>query len=464
MLKALREQLERLRQENEQLKEENRILKDLVQALTAKIVELEARLNKNSRNSNNPPSSDGPKRRVKNSRTPSGKPSGGQVGHTGYTKELVNTPDTVVELKPQTTCDCGGTIVETERFTLRQVTDVQPVKVLTVEYRAHEGVCQRCGKVHKASFPEPVVGTNSYGENIQAIVTYLTDYQLLPLQRTTELMSDLFGLKISQGMIVSAGQKIYEKLEPVEECMKEEILESEVVGFDESGMRVNGKNQWLHSASTEKGTVYAIHPKRGRAAMDDIGILPNYTGTAIHDHWKSYYHYDNCAHGECNEHHLRSLKFLYEELGFTWAQEMACHLLRIKQHVEWSKRFGADRLEQCDIEEYERIYREILGRAPQSKDTHIESRRMAKRLAEFESETLLFMLDFKVPFTNNLTERDIRMPKAKQKISGGFRSEAGAKAFARIRGFVSTLKKRGKNVLSGLVAATKGESVEFLYD
>ena len=456
------ETIQELKEENEKLKEENRVLKSLVVALTAKVAELEARLNKNSNNSNNPPSSDGPKRTVKNSRKPSGKPSGGQNGHEGSTKALKPNPDVIVELKPKTECECGGVILETDQYTIRQVTDMRPIEVITLEYRAKEGICGDCGKVHKASFPPGVEGTVSYGEHIQAIVTYLTNYQLLPLKRTTELVGDLFGLRISQGMIVAAGQEAYENLAPAEESIKEELCDSEVVGYDESGMRVNGKNHWLHSAGTERCTFYAIHPKRGREAMDDIGILPNFTGTAIHDHWKSYYHYDNCAHGECNQHHLRNLKYLHEELGFDWARDMACLLLRIKEHVDLSKTFGADRLEQDDIEEYERIYREVLESAPKDEQTHIESRRMAKRLSDFEQETLLFMLDFNVPFTNNLSERDIRMPKTKQKISGGFRSSEGAKAFARIRGFVSTVRKRGKNVLDGLVEVFSGDPLEFL--
>jgi len=447
------------------LEEENKILRNVVARLTAKIAELEARLNKTSRNSNKPPSSDGPKKGApKNSRVPSGKPSGGQPGHEGSTKEISPAPDTVIELKPKTECECGGEIiVKTDAFTVRQVTDILPATVITVEYRAEEGVCAKCGKVHKASFPEGVDSIVSYGENVQAMLTYLTNYQLLPLKRTTELVQDLYGLKVSQGTVVSASQEAYEKLGDVESCIKQELLESDVVHFDETGMRVKGKNQWLHSAGTQTATLYGIHQKRGQEAMDEIGILPEFTGTAIHDHWRSYYCYKNCAHGECNEHHLRSLIYLYEDLGVTWAFEMACLLLRIKEHIDLSKCFGADRLEQEDIEEYQSIYREILKNADQSEKSLIEERRMAKRLTEYEPETLLFMLDFDVPFTNNLAERDVRMPKTKQKISGGFRSDDGAKAFARIRGYISTVKKKGERAFDGLVFAFKGDAKAFLY-
>ena len=373
-----------------------------------------------------------------------------------------------MELKPQTHCECGGDIlVATDGYTVRQVTDIAPVKVLTVEYRAHNGSCESCGKVHKASFPQGVTGTVSYGAQLSGIVTYLNSCHFLPLKRATELMEDLFGIKVCQGVIVARGQEAYNKLEETEDRIAEEILESPVANTDETGMRVAGKNHWLHSVGTPEATVYSVHEKRGRDAMDEMGILPLFTGTLVHDHWKSYYHYDQCAHAECNAHHLRHLKYLHEDLGEVWAGEMACLLLRVKKHIDLCKLFGADRLEQVDIDAYEAAYRQILEKGASEHETsatrHIEARRMISRMGKFEAETLLFMLDFEVPFTNNLAERDIRMPKTKQKISGGFRSEDGANAFARVRGFISTTKKKGKNVLDGLVSVFNGSATDFLY-
>lgn len=456
--------------EYETLKTEYEALKGLVVALTQEITELKAKLNKTSKNSNKPPSSDGPKKgSVKNSRTISGKKPGGQPGHEGRTKPLNSSPDTVVELKPIEECDCGGQVVVShDNYTVRQVTDVVLPQTITVEYRAKGGTCAACGKVHKASFPEGVDGIASYGNNLQAIVTYLTTYQLLPLKRTSELIKDLFGISISQGTVVASSQEAYEKLADPEDHIKEEVINSDEAGFDESGMRVAGKNHWLHTASTETCTVYSIHIKRGAEAMDEMGILPRFRGTAIHDHWRSYYHY-LCAHGECNQHHLRHLQYLHEDLGCDWAGEMICLLLRAKRHVDLTKLFKAENqevnsLEQEDIETYDRMYREILenaritiGEAP------LDAQRMIKRLSKFEQETLLFMCDFSVPFTNNLAERDIRMPKAKQKISGGFRTKNGADIFARIRGFVSTTKKRGKNVMDGMISIFKDDALNFLF-
>jgi transposase len=446
-------------------KEEYDAMKTLIATLTAELIELKAQLNKTSKNSNKPPSTDGlGKGKIKNNRISSGKQSGGQLGHAGATKSQTLTPEIIIKLPIVTTCTCGGNVVlQTDDYIARQVTDMQPARVITKEYRVHKGVCASCGKVHKSDFPTGVTSPVSYGANLKAIATYLTNYQLIPLKRTTELLNDLYGIKISEGTIVATNQEAYEKLEGTEEHMKEELIESDVVNFDESGMRENGKTRWLHSAGTKDCTVYIIHEKRGKEATDAMGILPLFRGTAVHDHWKTYYKYDQCAHAECNQHHLRALKYLYEDLNVAWAKDMATLLCRINHHVELSKCFGANHLEMLDITEYEGLYRAILATADTSKEAPKEARRMAKRLAAFEPETLLFMLDFNVPFTNNLAERDIRMPKTKLKISGGFRSVDGAKSFARTRGFISTLKKKGKNVLEGLVSAFNGDSETFLY-
>ncbi len=243
------------------LQKENRILRDLVATLTARVAELEARLNKNSGNSSKPPSSDGYKKKpvVKNSRVRSERPSGGQLGHAGTTKPLTPAPDTIIKLKPQGNCECGGTIIiSEEQYSIRQETDIVQPRVVTVEYQAYNGVCAKCGKEHKASFPEHLKEAPvSYGPQIQSLVTYLSVYQLMPLKRITELMEEVFGIKLSQGFILSSGQEAYEKLAAPEEQIKSEIINSDVACFDESGYRVGGKLHWLHCASTPDGTVRA---------------------------------------------------------------------------------------------------------------------------------------------------------------------------------------------------------------
>jgi transposase/regulator of replication initiation timing len=460
----LESRVSELEAENAALKIENAALKAENKLLKAENAELKAKLGRSSRNSNKPPSSDGPgKGAPKNSREPSGRQSGGQPGHEGRTKLMNLTPDKIVKLKPKTECECGGNIKTlTERYTARQVEDIVPAQVVTVEYRAHDGVCETCGKVHKAGFPAGVDSPVTVGGNARAIAAYLTNYQLIPLKRTAELLDDLFGMKISEGTIVRAGAEAYELLADTEKAVKREIISEDVAHFDETGMRVNGKTHWLHSAGTSSATVYKIHSKRGHEGIDAMGILPQFTGTAVHDHWKSYYKYA-CSHAECNAHILRALKYVHEDLHMSWAHDMICLLGRIKKHVELSVLYGADRLEQADIDAYEARYEAILESAPMDDETPSESLRLAKRLKDFKDETLLFMLDFSVPFTNNLAERDVRMPKAKQKISGCFRSEDGAKHFARIRGVISTIKKKGKNVMDGLAAAFGGNGETFLY-
>jgi len=438
-------------------------LKATIVALTTEVNDLKAKLAKNSGNSNKPPSSDGYRKKVKNSRVKSDKPSGGQPGHDGKTKPQTSEPDTVVELVPQTECECGGKIiVSNDVFSVRQQEELQPAKVITIEYRAHSGKCDCCGKEHTASFPEGIDSPMSYGPNIRAMIAYLNVYQLIPMKRVTEMMNHQYGISISQATIVNATNEAYCNLALVEERLKDEIIRSDIAYFDESGMRVCGSLYWLHSASTKECTVYFIHEKRGKDAMDAMGILPEFEGTAIHDHWKSYYCY-LCAHAECNAHHLRHLQWLYEDLGYDWAGEMICLLLRIKRHIDLSQTFGADSLPQDDIEIYEIIYRTILEEAKTIETPHIESKRMANRMTKYEQETLMFMYDFEVPFTNNLAERDIRMPKLKQKISGCFRSKEGANAFARIRGFISTAIKRGKDVCDGLIATFRGDAYGFLF-
>ena len=463
-------------------------LKEAIATLAAKIAELEAKGKKDSTNSDNPPSSDGPKKRYAASslREKTGRPSGGQKGHEGATLELSDAPDYIVELKQQEQCECGGPIiVQTDSVTVRQVTDIQMPKKVVVEYRGQDGICERCGKAHKASFPESAKGTAAYGPEVQSALTYLTQHQLLPMKRAAEIMKDMFGLNVSQGTIIKSSQDVYEKLEGPAARIRDEIASSDVAGFDESGMRVSGSQYWLHSASTPKATFYTIHKSRGKEGMDAQGILPVFRGTAIHDHWKAYYHY-MCAHGECNAHHLRHLKFLYEVLGQEWAGEMACLLLRAKRHVELCRLFGSGELPMDDINEYERMYRAILGKAalllgmpdpyasdgegaastgnaPAKKGKKTEPERMVLRLAKYEQETLLFMYDFSVPFDNNGTEQSIRMPKLKQKISGCFRTVSGAEVFARIRSYTSTVKKKGGNVYDGIKAALRGDGGNFLY-
>ena len=253
-------------------------------------------------------------------------------------------------------------------------------------------------------------------------------------------------------------------LEPTEDWIKNEILNSHTVHFEETGLYRSGKRAWLHSASTEEFTYYFPHSKRGSTAMDEAGILPNYKGVAVHDHWEPYNSYEGCSHAFCNVHHLRELTRAYEQDEAWWAKEMKELLVEIKGQTEQAKDSGKQALESGLIDSYHQCYQTILTEAlktyPSQGDIRDRPKRGRKkqdkgknlldRLIKYEMETLRFMEDFRVPFDNNLAERDIRMVKVKQKISGCFRSEDGAKSFCRIRGFISTVKKQGKDVLEYL--------------
>jgi len=269
------------------LREESDILKKTVAALTAKLEELEAEMKKNSKNSSKPPSSDSAKKvkATQSLRVKTGRATGGQKGHPGANLKLKDQPDEIVVLQVKDACECGGKIqADAGIVEKRQLTDIEPSKVITIEYRAEEGKCEICSKVHKASFPEGVNAAAVYGPGIKAVLAYMTNYQHLPLERAAEFAKEIYGIDISQGTIIRASKEVFNQLGEVDLLIKDEIINSDVAGFDESGMRVAGSLNWLHCAATKNAVYYTIHKKRGKEGIDAAGILPNFKGTAIHDH------------------------------------------------------------------------------------------------------------------------------------------------------------------------------------
>jgi len=479
--KVIKAQTELIQEQKEQLElqaEQIKILTHSVSLLSTKNNELQAEIAKlktNSRNSSKPPSTDGFERPIiKNQRTKSNLNPGGQPGHKGKTREKIATPDKIVELKPiQAVCDeCGGTlVVEDEAVSIRQVIEVEKPSAVVIEYQQYRGTCGKCGKIFTPELPHGSKGALTIGDTIKAYVIYLTQYQLLPLNRTVQLIEDIYGIRISEGTLVNIQYEYSKLLLPFVKAAELILINSPVVNFDETGMDVMSKLWWMHVACTDTLTLYAIMEKRGQEGMNKMGILPSFTGTAVHDHLNSYYCYIECTHAECNAHILRYLIFLYEDCHFEWAGLMLGLLLKIKKHVDLTKTFGENLIGASDIAQYESDYQEILSRAQTeeegcgknySNNQIIESRRMRNRLDKYALETLSFMYDFTIPFDNNQAERDIRMPKAKQKISGGFRSEAGSLAFARARSFISTCIKRGLSVIDGLKAVLTGDALSYL--
>ena len=444
--------------------------------LAERVQNLEDRLAKNSKNSGKPPSSDGySKPAPKSLRKRHQKKSGGQPGHPGNTLKVVETPDNIEHhrIDECTNCQQDLTAVVADEHESRQVFDAPKVKIFVTEHQAEIKVCPSCGTRNKATYPAGVAQPVQYGSEIKAQAVYFNQYQLLPLHRMSELFETLYGQAISEASLIEFCQEVAEKIQPVTECIKTHIMKQEaVVHFDETGSRVDGKLHWLHSASTEKLTYYSLHQKRGLPAMNDIGILPNLQGRAIHDGWKSYNKYE-ILHGLCNVHHLRRLKFLEERYPQPWVAKFTALLLKMKEVAENAKRKGLDCLSEQQYFDYISLYDELIeeGCLANPVVERIETEEPKKRgrvkqnparnlLDEFrlnKEAVLAFLYDFRVPFGNNLAERDIRMMKVKQKISGCFRTKEGADNFCSIRGYISTARKNGMNVIEILRMAIVGQ-------
>jgi transposase len=443
-------------------------LEKVTEQLTARVNYLEELHSKNSHNSHKPPSSDGYyKPAPKSQRKRSGKKSGGQTGHPGRTLQMVDHPDDVVSHHVDLCENCGRSLLDVapKDAEIRQVFDIPPVKVKATEHRADRKECPRCQRTTEGIFPESVRQPVQYGNRLKSVLVYLNHYQLLPLDRIRELCVDLFDHSLSEATIFNAGISCFNRLSSFEETLKAQLLDSAVVHFDETGIRINGKTRWLHVASTLLLTHYGAFGGRGQEAMDAMDILPRFSGRAIHDHLKAYFRYA-CEHGLCNAHHLRELTFVVEHSKQPWAEKMKNHLLDIKKAVDKRKQ-KAKSLQPDVIDKFERKYNRILREGfeanpktsmPKSNGTRgrkkqTKAKNLLDRLKGFKNETLAFMKDFKVPFDNNQAERDVRMTKVKMKISGSFRSQKGAEIFCRVRAYISTVKKNSKNVIHAILDA-----------
>lgn len=437
-----------------------------IEVLEERVEKLENQLSKHSGNSSKPPSSDGFKPQPKSLRSKSSRSSGGQKGHRGQTLEWSPQVDQVKYHRVEACEACGRSLLETESesWQMRQVQDLAPIRLVVTEHQAEVKCCPDCQTLNRGAFPSDVSRVVQYGASLKGLMVYLLDYQLLPSARVEELLSDVLGCEISEGTLYTSRERCFTELAPVEALIEQQIGQAEVLHCDETGLRVNGKLWWLHVASTDGLTFYFVHTKRGKAAMDAMAILPEYEGISVHDGLKSYAQYD-CDHALCNAHHLRELEFVTERYQQNWAAEMSILLCDLKQQVDDAKAQGEASLAPDLVQWFETRYQTLIvaglaanpapvpqpdaatarGRPKQS-----PAKNLLDRLQQHQAQVLAFMTDFRVPFDNNQAERDLRMMKLKQKISGGFRSVAGAQQFGRIRGYISTLKKQGLNVLEAL--------------
>ena len=452
--------------------------------LVARVTHLEGRLALDSHNSSKPPSSDWGKpapRSLRPAPGTSGRQTGGQPGHPGTTLRLVDAPHRLEVHRPTQCAACGVALAEVgegaERVgdERRQVVDLPPLALEVTEHRLAHVACPTCGVETAGVFPVGVTQPVQYGDRLRAVGVYLHDYQLLPYGRTLELVDDLFGAAPAEGTLQAAETTCFDALAATEDAIKVALQQADQAHFDETSLRVNGHREWLHVASTATLTHYGVHPKRGTAATDAIGILPAFTGTAEHDAWAPYFTYHGCRHALCNAHLLRELVYLHEQHQQAWADELVTLLVTGKDLVDTARAAGQAHLDEITRVTLDAHYDHLLdqGRAAnplpapppegtppapprRGKRKQTKAQNLLDRLVIHRREVLAFLDDFAVPFDNNQAERDLRMMKVQQKISGGFRSPDGAAAFARIRGYLSTLRKQGLPVLRALEGVFAG--------
>jgi transposase len=468
---TLDEEIAALKAQDAELVAVNAALAARVQELAAQNAELRARLAKDSHNSSKPPSSDGLGRKTKSLRRRSGKKPGGQLGHRGETLHLVATPDAVMEHRPSVCAQCQTPLDEAE-VTLRerrQVHDLPRVRLRVTEHQALHLRCPRCQAVSVGTFPVEAPSRAQYGPRLRAFAVYWLQQQFVPYGRVRELLSDLAGASLSSGTLLSWGQQSAATLAPVQARLKEALVRAPVLHSDETGLRRSGRLAWAHVASTSRLTHYAVHAKRGAEATDAVGILPDFTGVSVHDGWKPYWRYTRCRHALCNIHHLRALTFREEQYEQTWARQLKTLLREMKATPEAARATGLRCLPSTSRQVFVTRYRALLAaghaanpppeRRPRQRGRvkQTPARNLLERLRLGQDEVLAFLDDFTVPFDNNQAERDVRMLKVQQKVSGCFRSDGGAHAFACLRGYLSTLRKQGVALLAALETVVAGQ-------
>ncbi len=442
--------------------------KAVMEVLFVVITLLINRLGLNSKNSSKPPSTD-PNRDKKNKENPLARKPGGQKGHLGKTLRPVDNPDEVNVIPVDKNTLPKGKYKDVG-YVARQVINIRISRYVT-EYRA-QILEDANGHQYTAQFPPQVTRPAQYGNEFKAHSVYLSQFQLLPYNRIDNYFSQEISVPVSSGSICNFNKEAYELLEKFDGIAKLKLISALVLNVDETGINIHGKKAWLHVTANDQWTYFFPHEKRGKIAMDDIGIIPSFKGILCHDHWKPYYVYE-CLHSLCNAHHLRELQRAFEQDHQKWAFDMKALLLEINSET---KNAGG-KLTKTDSEKYYNQYNVIIEAAkiecplPEASVDHqkkrgrvkkSKSRNLLERLSNFINDTLRFMDNIDVPFTNNLAENNIRMTKVQQKISGCFRSMEGAYIFCRIRGYISTCQKHGVSVPEALKMLFQGQLPAFI--
>jgi len=447
-------------------------MQEQIGSLTQQVKALQERQAKDSHNSSLPPSSDRFTHKTKSLRKKSEKESGGQEGHPGASLPWSSTPDEIIEKHVEQCEVCQHDLHEVAvcHVERRQVHDVPPPRVIVQEYRAEQKQCPVCQHITAARFPQGVAAPMQYGPTIGAVAVYLVQQQLVPLARAAEVMLDLLGVQMSEGTICTLIQRCATQLTDVEQQIKETLVKAEVIHQDETGLSVLGKRSWMHVTSTKTLTHYHIDTSRGQQALDAIGILAQFKGISIHDRWSSYFLY-GCEHALCLVHLLRDLVFLAEEQHAVWAADLKDLLLDMKTATEQARGEGKHGLHPLEVVAWEAAFLRVLDEgdlltpratAPPGKKGRCKqsaARNLLDSLRKHQKAVFCFLEDLRVDFDNNLAERDLRMVKVQQKVSGCFRSLSGAQAFSHIRGYLSTLRKQGLPLLPALLGTLCGHPV-----
>jgi len=435
---------------------------DINEMLVDKLEELDNKISKNSRNSSRPPSSDDVKPN-QSQRGKSNRRSGGQQGHGGSTLKKVSCPDEIIYQKPPKKCFCGEKLLSSnfKIKSTRQVFDVKIQKFVS-EYRQMQVTCS-CGQEHTGDYPKEVKAATQYGESIRGIVSYLSRYQLIPFDRLRETMNDLFDTRLSEGSIHNINTYASDSLGDFRSKFVKAIDDIKHANCDETPIKVSGRRGYLHVFSNMALTLIDYHKSRGIKAVEEIGVLNKFKGTLVHDCFSMYFNYGE-NHAICNAHLLRELTFIEQKYQHRWAHKVKTFLYDLNELVKLEKQLKKSTFGLVEKDMLRDQFQLILeqGRS-EIKDlivsVTIKGKRRGKqhpslnllnRMTKLQKDILRFMYDYDIPFTNNQAERDLRMAKVHQKITGGFRSEGGAKNYALFRSYISTVKKHGINVFTAI--------------